>query len=187
MEKRIVKCVAAGLFAMPFATWAGGDSGFYIGAGIGNSKIEADARDQNGDKFKVDGDDTGYKLIAGYNFGLIPLVDLGVEASYVDFGKIDDNTPLGRGDAKASGYDAFGVGALTFGPFAVFAKAGAIKWDSETTVAQNRLNDSGTDAAYGVGARFQLFSFSIRGEYEVFDVSGLKDLTMLSLSALYTF
>jgi opacity protein-like surface antigen len=172
---------------MPLAVQAGGDSGFYVGGGVGSSTIKGDGTDLNGTKFKFDNDDTGYKVIVGYNFGIIPLIDLGVEGSYVDFGEINDSTPVGRADAEATGYDAFGVGALTFGPFGVFAKAGAIKWDSKTSLGQTSEKDSGTDAAYGVGARFQLLSFSIRAEYEVFDVDGVDDLTLASVSALYTF
>jgi hypothetical protein len=115
------------------------------------------------------------------------LLDLAVEGSYVNFGKISGTSVLGSWDAKAKGYDAFGVGALTFGPLGIFAKAGAIQWDTDVTLAGITSSKSGTDAAYGLGVRFQLASVSLRAEYEVFDVSSLKDLTMASVSVLYTF
>jgi opacity protein-like surface antigen len=187
MEIRLTKCALLCLFALPLAVQAGGDSGFYLGGGVGSSKIKGDGTDSNGTDFKFDDNDTGYKLIVGSNFGIIPLIDLGVEASYVDFGEINDSTAAGKADVEASGYDAFGVGALTFGPFGVFAKAGVINWDSKTKLGSASEKESGNDAAYGVGARFQLFSFSLRAEYEWFDVDGLNDLTMASVSALYTF
>ena len=187
MGIRSIRFTLLGLLALPLAVQAGGDSGFYLGGGVGVSTFQGDGTDPGGSDFKFDEDDTGYKIIVGYNFGIIPLIDLGVEGSYVDFGKITDNTSVGKADAEASGYDAFAVGALTFGPVGLFAKAGAIKWDSKTSLAGASEKDSGTDAAYGIGARFQLFSFSIRAEYEVFDVDGLDDLTLASVSALYTF
>ena len=182
MKTHIFRVVILGLFVMPMTVLAGGESGFYLGGGVGNSSMEVDTA-FDGNTYNYNGSDAGYKVILGYNFGIIPLIDLGVEGSYVSFGKIEE----GDSSVKATGFDGFGVGALTFGPFAVFGKVGAIKWDSDTTVPGATASESGTDPAYGVGARFQLFSFSVRAEYEVFDVEGLKDLTMFSVSALYTF
>jgi hypothetical protein len=183
MKTHILKIAVLGIFIMPLSAWAGGESGFYVGGGVGNSSMKVD-QNTDGVNFNFDGNDAGYKVILGYNFGIIPLIDLGVEGSYVSFGKIED----AGSSAKATGFDGFGVGALTFGPFAVFGKVGMIKWDADTTLAgAGTASDSGTDPAYGIGARFQLFSFSVRAEYEVFDVEGLKDLSMFSASALYTF
>lgn len=183
MKTQILKVVMLGLLVMPMTVLAGGESGFYVGGGVGNSSMKVDTAFE-GETYKYDGNDSGYKVILGYNFGIIPLIDLGVEGSYVSFGKIED----AGSSAKATGFDGFGVGALTFGPFAVFGKVGMIKWDADTTLAgAGTASDSGTDPAYGLGARFQLLSFSIRAEYEVFDVEGLKDLNMFSVSALYTF
>jgi outer membrane immunogenic protein len=176
----------SGLLAAPLTAWAGGDTGFYLGGGVGQSTIKVDSR-SGGNQFKYDDTDSAYKAIVGYNFGIIPLIDLAVEGSYVDFGKIDKSTPFGPSDANASGFDVFGVGALTFGPLGVFAKVGQINWDSDVTFAGVKYSNSGTDSAWGVGARFQLSSFTIRGEYEKFNVSDLNDLSMFSVSALYTF
>ena len=173
---------------MPLSAWAGGDSGLYLGGGVGQSAIEVDTADPGGgQKFVFDGTDNAFKVIIGYNIGIIPLLDLGVEASYVDFGKIEETSAGRQANAEATGFDGFGVAALTFGPFGVFAKAGAINWDSDTTLGGTGVSDSGTDPAYGIGVRFQLLSISIRAEYEVFDVEGLQDLTLMSASALYTF
>lgn len=187
MKPQLLKVLVLAIFTLPFTAWAGGESGFYVGGGVGNSTIKVDQTDTSGVNFNFDGNDAGYKVIVGYNIGIIPLIDLGVEGSYVSFGKIEDTTAAGPADAKATGFDGFGVGALTFGPFAVFGKVGMIRWDADTTLAGATSSDSGTDPAYGIGARFQLFSFSVRAEYELFDVEGLKDLSMFSVSALYTF
>ncbi|MGD8573158.1 MAG: outer membrane beta-barrel protein, partial [Gammaproteobacteria bacterium] len=122
MNKHLLKVAILGFSVMPLTVWAGGDSGFYVGGGVGNSTIKVDQKDTSGVNFNFDGNDAGYKVILGYNIGIIPLIDLGVEGSYVSFGKIEDTTANGPADAKATGFDAFGVGALTFGPFAVFGK-----------------------------------------------------------------
>ena len=148
------------LLMAPVTAFAGADSGFYLGAGIGDSTIKANGFDES---------DTGYKLFGGYNIGFIPLVDFAVEASYVNFGTPEDVT----------GLNAYGLAGLSFGPFGIFAKLGAMSWDANS--------DSGTDTAYGIGARLAFGSFSVRAEYEEFDVSDVNDFSMTSISAVYTF
>lgn len=164
-------CLSTFSLAIPGTVNAGADSGFYIGAGVGDASID------NNSGF--DESDSAYKLIAGYNIGFIPFVDFAVEGSYVDFG-----APGTVGNnVEATGFDAFGLVGLNFGPVGIFAKAGAIAWDLDTS---SGFSDSGTDPAYGIGARFQLFSFAIRAEYEVFEFDNI-DADLLSVSATFTF
>ncbi len=158
-------CLSSTLLATPMTALAGADSGFYIGAGVGDASLEAGPFDES---------DSAYKIIAGYNIGFIPFVDFAIEGSYVDFGA--------PGDVEATGLDAFGLVGLNFGPVGIFAKAGAIKWDLDGT----GVSESGTDPAYGIGARFQLFAISIRAEYEVFEFDNV-DADLLSVSATFTF
>jgi hypothetical protein len=159
---------------MPAAAFAGADSGFYIGAGVGDATVkDTDAN--------FDASDSAYKLFGGYNIGFIPLVDFAVEASYVDFGKPSTS----NGSIEVTGVNAFGLAGLSFGPFGIFAKAGMINWDSDATFGTASSSDSGSDPAYGVGARFAIGSFSVRAEYEYYDVE--NDLDMVSVSGVYTF
>ena len=146
----------------PVTAYAGADSGFYLGGGLG----ESDIKSKDG---TFDEDDTAYKIFGGYNIGFIPLVDFAVEASYVDLGTPEDIT----------GVNAYGLAGLSFGPFGLFAKVGSMSWDSN--------NDSGTDPAYGIGARFALGSISVRAEYEEFDVDEADTFSMTSVSAVFTF
>lgn len=163
------------------AALAGGDSGFYIGGGLGQSTIKADGVAPGGNDF--DGDDAAWKAIVGYNFGLLPLIDLAVEGSYVDMGTPDDN----GADLELTGWDAFGLVGINLGPVGLFAKAGMFKWDSD--IEANGISDSSsdTDAAYGLGARVQLLSITGRVEFEYFDVGEVDDAYLVSVSALYTF
>ncbi|MEJ2514907.1 MAG: outer membrane beta-barrel protein [Gammaproteobacteria bacterium] len=178
--------VALGLAALPVTAHAGADSGFYFGGGVGQSMVES--RDNiDGESFKFDGDDTGYKLIGGFNFGLVPLVDLAAEVSYVDLGKPDD-TVLGETlSAELDGFTAFGLAGFKLGPVGLFAKAGVISWDAKYRLGSLSDSDDGTDPAYGLGARFQLGSFAIRGEVEYFDIDDIDDVYFASASLLYTF
>ena len=160
------------LLSAPATTFAGADSGLYIGGGVGDATIDAGNFDES---------DSSYKVFGGYNFGVIPLIDLAIEASYVDFGSPSSSTDK----VEITAVNAFGLAGLSFGPFGVFAKAGMIDWDVD--VSGNAVSsDSGTDPAYGVGARFALGSFAVRAEYELYDVDQ-ADVEMLSVSAVLTF
>jgi hypothetical protein len=159
---------------IPATVHAGAESGFYLGAGVGDATV----KDSDAD---FDASDSAYKLFGGYNIGFIPLVDFAVEASYVDFGKPSTS----NGSIEVTGLNAFGLAGLSFGPFGIFAKAGMINWDSDATFGTLSSSDSGSDPAYGVGARFAIGSFSVRAEYEYYDTD--IDLDMISVSGVYTF
>ena len=171
-KDKILFICLAGSLAVPTAAFAGADSGFYVGGSVGDASVKIDDSD-------FDESDAAYKIFGGYNIGFIPLVDFAVEGSYVDFGSAGSNV----GNVDITGWDAFGLAGLSFGPFGIFAKAGAIAWDADTSIGGG---DSGTDPAYGLGARFAIGSFAIRAEYEVFDLDG-ADLEMVSVGGSYTF
>ena len=158
------------LLGAPATTFAGADSGLYIGGGVGDASVKDGAFDES---------DSSYKVFGGYNFGVIPLIDLAIEASYVDFGSPSSSTDK----VEITAVNAFGLAGLSFGPFGVFAKAGAINWDMDSSLDGS---NSGSDPAYGVGARFALGSFAVRAEYELYDVDQ-ADVEMLSVSAVFTF
>ena len=168
----LIICIAGSFLGIPASAIAGADSGFYIGAGVGDTSVKEGDFDES---------DSSYKIFGGYNFGLIPLIDLAAEASYVDFG----NPASGANSIDVNGYNAFGLAGLSFGPFGVFAKAGAIRWDVDFRDATSSGSDSGTDPAYGVGARFALGAFAVRAEYEVYDLD--VDVEMISVSGVFTF
>lgn len=155
---------------------AGEESGFYLGGSVGNAELDISGLD----------DDTGYKVFGGYNFGLIPLVDLGIEASYMDFGSQGASAMGESLELSTTGLSAHGLAGLTFGPFGVFAKAGMMNWDADLKSTFGDDSDSGTDPAYGVGLKFQLSSFQLRAEYELIDLDG-TDMEFYSLGAAYTF
>jgi opacity protein-like surface antigen len=167
---------------------AGSESGFYLGAGLGQAAVKAKDQTASGDDFDFSEQDAGYKVFAGYNFGIIPLLDLAVEGSYVDFGNPNGTLADGTNiDYNLVGWDVFGLAALTFGPFSVFGKAGMVYWDTDINIGSSSDSDSGSDPAYGIGAKFQLGSIAIRAEYEGFDMSKFNDVYLASVGVSYTF
>jgi len=167
-------CLTGLSLTTPAVVYAGTDSGFYIGGGIGSTSV---------DQSNFDASDSSYKVFGGYNIGFIPLVDFALEASYVDFGKPATN----NASIDMNGVDAFGLAGLSLGPFGLFVKAGVIDWDLDATNSGTSTGESGSDPAYGLGARFSLGSIAIRVEYEVFDIDSDNDVSMTSASVVYTF
>jgi len=150
------------------------DNGIYIGAGVGQANVDID-----GGPFDVNGDDTGYKAIAGFR----PLDFFAVEVNYIDFGTVEDSGAKVDADALA----AYAVGFLPVGPVDLFAKAGVADSDASLSTAVGRFKSDGTDFAYGAGVQFRFLSLSARLEYEVFDLDDVDDLNMLTLGLTYTF
>jgi opacity protein-like surface antigen len=175
MRKSVV--LAAALFGPALLTGAGAlaaDNGFYLGAGVGQANVDIDAG-----PIDVDGDDTGFKAIAGFR----PLDFFAVELNYIDFGSIEDNGVKVDADAIA----AFAVGFLPVGPVDLYAKAGLADSDASARVGSLRADSDGTDFAYGAGIQFRFLSLSARLEYEKFDLDDVDDLNMLTLGLTYTF
>jgi len=179
MKLAATGCVAV-LLLTPGIALAGAESGFYMGGSLGSANLDISTTDVN-----IDDDDTAYKIFAGYNFGLIPLIDLAVEGSYVDLGEAS-SVQIGDSNVGVTGWDVFGLAGFKLGPIGLFGKAGFIDWDSESDIFQDQLDDSGTDPAYGIGARFQIGSASVRAEYEWFELD-IGDIEYLSVGASWTF
>jgi hypothetical protein len=157
------------------------DNGIYLGGSIGQTNVDV------GDGlpgFDLDNDATGYKIIAGIR----PLDFLAFEASYVDFGQVEDSVAGTDFAADAKGIDAFAVGLVSL-PFAdLFAKAGLMAWDARLTAdGVSALDDDGQDFAWGAGAQVRFGSVAVRAEYERFKFDDLDDVNMISLGFTWTF
>lgn len=166
---------------------ASADSGFYLGGSVGSAMLEADISDITipGLPSLIDEDDTGYKLFAGYTFDG-PLVDLGIEGGYVNFGQPDIDV---LGDVllvDTDGLNLWGIAALDAGPIEIFGKIGVIAWDVKADFLNASAKDDGTDVGYGAGIRFDLGAFKLRGEYELYELDS-TDLGMFSVGIAYQF
>jgi hypothetical protein len=151
----------------------------YIGASVGSASIEASV-----DGMAFDEKDSAGKLMIGYIFDL-PLFDLSLEASYVDFGA-PANDALGS-SLEIKGIDAFVVAGLDFGLVGAFVKAGTIAWDADARAGSFSSSSDGTDSAYGLGVRFNVASLFLRLEYERFDIDRADDVDLLSAGLVWRF
>jgi len=179
-----VALMVAGLCAVPAVSNA--DSGFYVGGSIGRSLLQSDIVDPDLGSIDFDDGASAWKGFAGFNIDAF-IIDLAIEGGYVNFGKPDDSIAGDNVEFDVDGWDVFGLAGLELGPVGVFAKAGFIDWSADASFNGTRIgSDSGTDPAYGIGARFSLFSAEVRAEYEYFDVEDI-DLSLVSVGVAWTF
>jgi OOP family OmpA-OmpF porin len=194
--KTISALVLSAVALSPLAVHAQ-DSNWYAVLSIGQSTYDADKSDFDDaaadaglgiSSSKLDDNDTGYKVQAGYKFN----ENFAVEGGYVDLGRLTlsadlaPEAPITSGhvgaDVKAYGFNVEAVGILPLGSgFSVFAKAGAILaiTDSDVSAVASgqgvsaSVDDDNSDTSFkptaGVGAAFDLNeTLSVRLEYERF-------------------
>jgi len=154
------------------------DNGFYLGAGVSKAEID----DIFGSDRDFDFDDTAWKAIVGFR----PIDLFAVEANYMDLGS--ESSTIGDVDAKAFG--AFALGYLPLPvPFVdVYGKAGMVRWEVEGSSRGNlfRVDDDGTEFAYGAGAQLNFGSLSARLEWEKFDIDNTDGLNLYTLGLTWT-
>lgn len=177
MRISILMATGFAMTALAAAAASAADNGLYLGASVGQSDVNIDSG-----PLQVDGDDTGFKLIAGFR----PLDYFAVELNYVDFGDVESNG--GNFKAESDAISAYAVGFLPVGPVDLFAKAGLVNSDTSVKGAVgDAFKSDGTDFTYGAGVQFRFLSLSARLEYEIFDVDDVDDLNLLSVGLTYTF
>jgi hypothetical protein len=161
------------------------DNGIYIGAGAGQSQVEASEGVPEIGSVDFDADATAYKVILGWR----PLDWLAVEGNYLDLGSADDDVLGTEIESDIDGLSLSVLGFLPVGPVDLFARVGVLDWDAELSAPDFdlRSKDDGTDLAYGVGAQFRVWSLSLRAEYERFEISDIDKLDMLSIGVTWTF
>jgi OOP family OmpA-OmpF porin len=177
-EACMLRVLAVTALLALFAGPALADNGFYLGASIGQANVDINDLDN------YDANDTGFKGIVGFR----ALGFLALEASYVDFGSPSDDVLGVDVTADGNGVDAFVVGMIPLPMVDLFAKVGYIHWNVDLSAQGlgSLGDDSGDDLAYGVGAALKFGSWSIRAEYEEFDIEDVN-ANMLSLGFTYTF
>ncbi len=187
VKRRLPLSVTAALLAS-FVALAPAESqaGGYIGGSVGQAYIEVDAGTPIVPQ-TFDEDDFGFKAFGGYEFNL-PVITLGLELGYVDFGAPAGDVAGTQFEVEADGIAGFGTAGFDLGPLGIYGKYGMISWDASTSIdGFDAGSDDGTDPAYGVGLKFGVGPLEVRGEYEIFDIEDSEDVTMLSVGLVWRF
>ncbi len=184
--RRITGCAAAlALCAAPAVA-----DGLYAGAGVGMFDLEVGDSTNLG-QLDFQGDDTSYKLFAGWRFNKF----LALELAYVDFGTPSDSVAATAVDIGLSGFAPYAVATLPIPllPVELFAKVGYYFYDIEATLRDPvngnfRLKDSDQDLVYAVGAGLTfLDKVTLRLEYEEIDLSDTRKSNAVWLTGALRF
>ncbi len=189
MRRIALITIALALVASTAAVAGPAKRGVYIGGSIGQSNVESDVQNPSlPDVGSFDESDFAWKLYGGYNWVLAKTFGFGIEGGYVNFGSPSD-TVLAVLPVKIepTALDLFATLGFDIGPVGIFGKVGYAWWDVDVSVDNATFSDDGSDPVYGVGARFNLWSLEIRGEYEFFDVDDVDDLALWTIGVVWRF
>ncbi len=155
---------------------------FYAGGSIGNSFIDASISDLDGGDLKIDENEFGYKIFAGFGSKFI-----GAEGGYRDLGKVQTTFNATNLQTKITGWDVAARGKIDIGPIFAFAKAGAFFAKSENQIGPLSFSDNSTNFLWGLGAGLKLGRLALRLEYESLDISSDSNLAQLMFGAAFYF
>lgn len=169
------------------------ETGFYVGAAVGQSNLNVTSTAVEGSGSK---DETGFKFTGGYK--LNPF--LALEASYYNPGTFSETDGADRLRITADIFQLSAVGSYPLaGRLDVFGRIAAARWDSKLSATvsgqSGSLSGNGTDFNWGVGMQFHLNEhIRLRGEFEqmTFDQDiGFLPVTwrlrFIQLAAIYQF
>lgn len=193
-DRRALVCapVAAGmallLAAAPLQRARADDLlGLYVGAAVGQSRVEADGAGYSASDFEKN--HSAFKVIAG----LHPIAPVGGELEYIDMGHPNGSLGSQPANVKMTGEAAFATLFLPIPVIDVYGKLGFGRLESTVNsqrvlsgaVQAFRLDRTNTRFAAGAGLQYRLGSLGIRAEYERFDAAG-GNPSLLSVGVTWT-
>jgi len=174
--------------------WTGVET-LYVGAGVARSDY---GLDNPLGLTPFDDEDTGFRVIAGWR----PLRGFGIEADYVDHGRVTIPTGIActifitapcASDLtiEARTASVFAAGYIKLHLLDLFAKAGVTAWQFDGRFAPTfslfQMDESGTEFAWGAGGQAKFGQLGARLEYEQFNIIDDERLETISLSLIYAF
>ena len=141
---------------------ARGETGWYLGGGIGQSKAK-DGCTGLPSGVSCDDKDTAFRIFGGYQFHRNYSAELG----YADLGKIKASAPGISIDVKTTAWDLSAIGVFPVAnQFSVFGRLGF--FNSETKLGGSASGKKNTtDLTYGLGVQYDFNrNLGVRGEWQ---------------------
>lgn len=165
------------LFTAIFVTLSSGAyaEGGYLGLGVGQAKNDACDLVSGAEGVSCEDSKTVMKVIGGYNFN----ENFAIEGGFNSLGEAHAEDSASPAGAKLEG-DALHLGIVGTVPlsdsFALFGKVGAARWSADASVTDTTgtavtSEDDGFDAMYSAGIKWFDKDYSLRLEYERYEVS----------------
>jgi len=205
---RFIFTFVAGALLASAPAFAADDSGWYVGAGLGNFALSSESIDISEGGLEIntgrdfDGSDFAFKILGGWQLNKY----IAFEGEYFDGGSAEDKfdfTYLGYDGqltikADTTGWVFSGLGILPLGDsFNVFAKLGFVMWDVDAKGVVKILgeqesgslgSESGTDFAWGIGGTWNITdAMGLRAEYQQFEISDFNSVDLATASFIYKF
>ena len=191
--------VALGIWHSAAAADEENPSGFYIGAGVGQSTVKVDNLEGVGDVLEdLDANATAWKIVLGWRFN--PFI--AIETNYIDLGAPDGDFDAtgssGHYKIELAGFAANVTGTIPIGIFEISGKLGYYWHDADLRVNFDNLgpnngnvlngSSNGEAVTYGVGAGVTFFGhLNTKVEYEYFDVDDVDSSYALWLTGAWRF
>ena len=188
----IAAMLGAAVTAAPAVSMAQarGDTGWYLGASVGQSKA------RHVDCAGFDSCDTkaaAFGILGGYQINRIFAAELG----YHDFGRVTFSAPGVSGNIKTSAAELVGIGAYPFANrFSVYAKVGAYHAEVKRNppLAGLEIKDRNTDLTFGFGVRCDVTrEAGVRAEWQRYksvggdDTGGKSDIDVITIGLIWRF
>lgn len=167
MKAAIAVGIAAATLGLPAAAQTT-DTGFYVGANIGQSKLKDGCSG-------CDDKDTAWRFLGGYQLNR----NFAAEVGYTNLGEF--------GATKVNAWELVGVGLFPLGnQFGIYGKLGG-----HHSEVKDGGSESGNGLTYGAGVQYDLSpNLGLRGEWQRYDkLAGISDLKsdVLSVGAVWRF
>ena len=170
------KWVAATLGAAAMMLSAGAmaqqgmDSGWYVGASIGQADLDIDK-------------DTAWKISAGYQLNRT----LSIEVGYTNLGEVSDTVLGVPVSAEATAWEVIGVGKFPLAnQFSVYGLVGIAMAEVEARAGGVTVSDDSTELTFGVGGQFDFSrNVAMRAQWQRYGAD--EDVDVISLGVLFKF
>jgi OmpA-OmpF porin, OOP family len=195
MQALVALSLALGL-AVPSSGMAQGmaaDTGWYVGASIGQSKADDFCTGVPGG-VSCEDTDTALRVLGGYQFNK----HLGLEVGYHQLGEVSVSALGLFAKVESKAWELLAVGTLPVADrFALYGKVGVYR--GETEAATNvpgfaaSMSETNTDLTFGIGLRFDITgNLGVRAEWQKYqDMGGGNigeaDIDVMSIGLLYRF
>ena len=173
---------------------ARGETGWYLGGGIGQSQAKDGCTGVGGAGVSCDDKDTALKILGGYQVNRYFAAELG----YSDLGKVKASGPGGSVDIKSNAWDVTAIGAFPLAnQFSIFGRAGFYRSETKLGGLASGKKDT-TDVTYGAGVQYDFArNLGVRGEWQRYSkvkarndatgAEGESDVDVLGVSLIYRF
>jgi OmpA-OmpF porin, OOP family len=186
----LVAVSGVALSSEAFAQAKPADTGFYIGASIGQSSSSDGCSDLPAG-VSCDDKDTAWKILGGYQINQ----NFAVEIGYTDLGKVEASGFGINASVETTAWELVGIGSFPINnQFSIYGKLGFYRAESEgrSNIGVS-ADDTNNDLTYGLGVRYNFTrNLGVRGEWQRYskvggDAIGESDVDVLSVGVIYKF